>query len=210
MSTAAVIRPDFALISEWIPHGARVLDLGCGDGELLSYLVEARNVSGYGLDIDEPHITACVRRGLNVIESDINDGLRDFADNSFDVVIMSHALQALTRPDEAVADMLRVGRQAIVTFPNFGHWRVRSAMLAGRMPLTPTLPSRWYDTPNIHLCTVKDFEVLCRERGWTLCARHLLDRSHRQGRSISLAPNLFGEIALYLLETGHTPSAGTP
>ena len=200
MSTSMVLRPDFALISRWIPQGARVLDLGCGDGELLSYLLTERNVSGYGLDIDEPHITACIRRGVNVIESDINEGLRDFADQSFDVVIMSHALQALTRPDEAVADMLRVGRQAIVTFTNFGHWRVRSAMFAGRMPLTPTLPDRWFDTPNIHLCTVSDFEVLCRERGWGIRDRHLLDRRHRQGRSIRLAPNLFAEIALYLLE----------
>ncbi|WP_029889955.1 methionine biosynthesis protein MetW [Polycyclovorans algicola] len=205
--TKSVLRPDFALISRWIPRGARVLDLGCGDGELLSYLVAERNVTGYGLDIDEPHITACIRRGLNVIESDINDGLRDFADHSFDVVIMSHALQALTRPDEAVADMLRVGRQAIVTFPNFGHWRVRTAMFAGRMPLTPTLPDRWFDTPNIHLCTVNDFEVLCRERGWAIRDRHLLDRSHRQGHSINLAPNLFGEIALYLLEADAKPRA---
>lgn len=207
MTQHVTLRPDFALISNWIPHGARVLDLGCGDGELLSHLIAERNVTGYGLDIDEPHITACVRRGVNVIESDINDGLRDFADNSFDVVIMSHALQALNRPDEAVADMLRVGRQAIVTFPNFGHWRVRSAMLAGRMPLTPTLPSRWYDTPNIHLCTVNDFEGLCRDRQWTIRGRHLLDRRHRQGRSIALAPNLFGEIALYLLDTSTRPQA---
>jgi methionine biosynthesis protein MetW len=207
MSTSMVLRPDFALISRWIPQGARVLDLGCGDGELLSYLISERNVTGYGIDIDEPHITACVRRGVNVIESDINDGLRDFADQSFEVVIMSHALQALTRPDEAVADMLRVGRQAIVTFPNFGHWRVRTAMFAGRMPLTPTLPDRWFDTPNIHLCTVKDFELLCRERGWAVRHRHLLDRGHRQGRSISLAPNLFGEIALYLLEADGKPRA---
>lgn len=194
------LRPDLALICDWIPQGARVLDLGCGDGQLLAHLMATRNVRGYGLEIDEPLITACIRAGVNVIESDIDDGLRDFRSGSFDVVIMTQALQALARPDQAVADMLRVGRRAIVTFPNFGHWRVRGSMLMGRMPLTPALPARWYDTPNIHLCTVADFEALCAERGWAIRDRRLLDRSHREGRRISLAPNLFAEIALYLLD----------
>lgn len=194
------LRPDLAMICDWIPEGARVLDLGCGDGQLLAHLTATRGVRGYGLEIDEPLITECIRAGVNVIESDIDDGLRDFRSASFDVVIMTQALQALARPDQAVADMLRVGRRAIVTFPNFGHWRVRGSMLRGRMPITPALPSRWYDTPNIHLCTVADFEALCAERGWNLRDRRLLDRSHREGRRIGLAPNLFAEIALYLLD----------
>jgi methionine biosynthesis protein MetW len=201
------IRHDFELIGQWIAPGARVLDLGCGDGDLMSHLIASRGVTGYGLDIDEPHITACIRRGVNVIELDIDDGLKDFSDASFDVVIMSHALQALARPDQALTDMLRVGRRAIVTFPNYGHWRVRLAMLTGRMPLTPTLPSQWYDTPNIHLCTVNDFEALCHTRGWQIRDRYLLDSQHRQGRLARLRPNLFGEIALYLLEGQHTPQA---
>lgn len=213
MSTVptAGLRPDLAMICDWIPEGARVLDLGCGDGQLLAYLMATRGVRGYGLEIDEPLITACIRAGVNVIESDIDDGLRDFRSGSFDVVIMTQALQALARPDQAVADMLRVGRRAIVTFPNFGHWRVRGSMLMGRMPLTPALPARWYDTPNIHLCTVADFEALCAERGWPIRDRRLLDRSHREGRRIGLAPNLFAEIALYLLDAPTAAhAAGAP
>jgi methionine biosynthesis protein MetW len=202
------LRPDLALICDWIPEGARVLDLGCGDGQLLAHLMATRGVRGYGLEIDETLITACIRAGVNVIESDIDDGLRDFRSGSFDVVIMTQALQALARPDQAVADMLRVGRRAIVTFPNFGHWRVRASMLMGRMPITPALPSHWYDTPNIHLCTVADFEALCAERGWHLRDRRLLDRSHREGRRIGLAPNLFAEIALYLLDAPAAAHAG--
>lgn len=200
MSTTP-LRADLALICDWIPNGSRVLDLGCGDGALLAHLMSTRGVRGYGLEIDEANITACVRAGVNVIESDIDEGLRDFRSQSFDVVVMTQALQALERPAEAVADMLRVGRRAIVTFPNFGHWRVRASMLAGRMPRTPALPDEWYDTPNIHLCTVADFEALCRSRGWPIADRRLLDRSHRSGLHIALKPNLFAEIALYLLES---------
>lgn len=198
------LRADLALICDWIPEGARVLDLGCGDGQLLTHLIERRGVRGYGLEIDEPNITACIRAGINIIETDIDDGLKDFRSGSFDVVIMTQALQALARPDDAIADMLRVGRRAILTFPNFGHWRVRASMMRGRMPQTPALPDQWFDTPNIHLCTLADFEALCAQRQWPIHARRLLDRSHREGFRMGLAPNLFAEIALYLLDSPHS------
>jgi methionine biosynthesis protein MetW len=188
------------MICDWIKPGSRVLDLGCGDGALLAYLTQTREVHGYGLEIDPENLARCVDAGVNVIQADLDDGLEDFETNSFDYVLMTQALQALQRPDEALAEILRVGKTAIVTFPNFGHWRVRSALALGRMPVTPSLPETWYNTPNIHLCTVADFEDLCRERGWSITNRRLLDRTHREGLRIRLAPNLFSEIALYQLQ----------
>lgn len=193
------LRPDLAAICDWIRHGARILDLGCGNGTLLSYLKQSRRVRGYGLEIDPVKVAACIERGVNVLQADIDMGLRDFRTGAFDYVIMTHALQALARPDIAIEEMLRVGREAIVTFPNFGHWRVRAALAAGHMPITPALPSEWYDTPNIHLCTMADFESLCRQRNWRIAERLLLDRKRRQGWGQKLVPNLFTEIALYRL-----------
>lgn len=203
MNTAAApLRADLAALSPWIPEGSRILDLGCGDGTLLAHLAASHKVRGYGLEIDPANVRAAVARGVNVIQADLDEGLSDFADGAFDVVVMSQALQALQRPDAVLAEMLRVGHTAIVTFPNFGHWRVRTALLAGRMPVTPSLPDRWFDTPNIHLCTVADFEALCKARGWTVSRRALLDRRHRGGLAIRLLPNLFCEQALYELRAG--------
>lgn len=193
------LRADLALIGDWIAPRSRILDLGCGDGALLAHLAQTRSVRGYGLEIDPDNVAACVKAGINVIQADVDEGLADFATGSFDYVVMTHALQALVRPDLVVAEMLRVGREVIVTFPNFGHWRVRLALLSGRMPLTPALPSQWYDTDNIHLCTLADFEALCREFGWSVLERALLDRRHLSGKLIGMAPNLFCENALYKL-----------
>jgi len=201
MSLRADLRPDLAVLSDWIPESARVLDLGCGDGSLLAHLAAARGVYGYGLEIDPDNVRACIEVGVNVIQSDLNEGLNDFDAQSFDVVLMTQALQALARPDVALSEMLRVGKTAIVTFPNFGHWRVRWAlMFGGRMPVTAALPEKWFNTPNIHLCSVEDFEALAKARGWTIRRKLLLDRAHRSGRSIAFAPNLFAEIAIYELQ----------
>ncbi|WP_367275714.1 methionine biosynthesis protein MetW [uncultured Nevskia sp.] len=194
------LRPDLALISDWIAPGSRILDLGCGDGALLAHLASTRQVRGYGLEIDDDNVANCIAAGINVIQADVDDGLAEFADGSFDYVVMTQALQALVRPDLVLAEMLRVGREVIVTFPNFGHWRVRLALLGGHMPHTPALPAEWYDTENIHLCTLADFEALCASANWQVLERALLDRQHRAGFSIRTAPNLFCEIALYKLQ----------
>jgi methionine biosynthesis protein MetW len=194
------LRPDLALICNWITPGSRILDLGCGDGALLAHLAATRSVRGYGLEIDPDNVANAIGAGVNVIQADLDDGLADFATGSFDYVVMTQALQALVRPDLVLAEMLRVGREAIVTFPNFGHWRVRAALMTGRMPRTPSLPAEWFDTENIHLCTLHDFESLCRDSGWQVLARAALDRRHREGMAIRALPNLFCEIALYRLQ----------
>ncbi|MGH8461704.1 MAG: methionine biosynthesis protein MetW [Stenotrophobium sp.] len=208
MSAAqAALRPDLALICDWIAPGSSILDLGCGDGSLLAHLARTRDVRGYGLEIDPANLAQCIARGVNVIQADLDDGLRDFENGAFDYVVMTQALQALQRPDQALAEILRVGRTGIVTFPNFGHWRVRSALALGRMPVTPSLPETWYNTPNIHLCTVADFEDLCHARNWRIGQRLLLDHDHREGLRIRFAPNLFSEIAMYRLQG---PDTGKP
>lgn len=166
----------------------------------MHHLARHRQVTGYGLEIDPSNVAACIEAGVNVIQADLNLGLSGFDDDSFDTVVMTQALQALARPDQVLAEMLRVGRRAIVTFPNFGHWRARMALLEGMMPVTPTLPYHWYDSPNIHLCTVRDFEILCRKRDWLIARRAVLDRARREGQLIQIFPNLLCETAIYALE----------
>jgi methionine biosynthesis protein MetW len=200
--TGTPLRADLDAIAGWIPDRARVLDLGCGDGALLAHLAATRGVRGYGLEIDPEKVTAGIARGVNMIQADLDHGLSEFSDAAFDVVVMTQALQALQRPDHALADMLRVGQRAIVTFPNFGHWRVRLALLAGRMPVTPSLPDRWFDTPNIHLCTVADFEALCTARGGRIRRRALLKAGRAAQGFTNRWPNLLAEDALYELSAG--------
>ena len=194
------MRAEYELISNWIAPGSRVLDLGCGNGDLLAHLGDTLGVFGYGIEIGHDEIRACVARGVNVIEQDIDGGLRNFDDGSFDTVVMTQALQALHRPNLVIGEMLRVGREAIVTFPNFGHWRPRlHVALKGRMPISKSLPHQWYDTPNIHLCTFRDFEVLCRDIHWRVLERLVADANHVQGALMQSLPNLLGEIAIYRL-----------
>jgi len=190
-------RPDYAIIAEWIRPGSRVLDLGCGDGLLLGHLRRAKQVAGYGLEIDDEKITACIRSGINVIHTDLNQGLSEFDDDSFDYVVLSLTLQAMHRPDLLLTEMMRVGTEGIVTFPNFGYWRSRVQLAAGRMPVTKSLPHQWYNTPNIHLCTLRDFEDLCRSLHIRTLERRAVDRAHKSSLGLRLLPNLLGEIALY-------------
>ena len=194
------MRSDLSIIAELVRTGASVLDLGCGDGELLAHLARTRQVHGIGLEIDAAQITACLAKGVNVIEHDLNLGLKRFSDDAFEVVVMTETLQALRHPDLVLQEMLRVGRECVVTFPNFGHWRCRASLITrGRMPVSKHLPHRWYDTPNIHLCTVVDFEQLCVQLGIHIKERFVLGSDHRVHMLASLAPNLFGEVAFYRL-----------
>lgn len=194
------LRRDLGLISDWITPGARVLDLGCGDGTLLAYLEQIKNVRGYGLEIDADNVIACVAAGVNVLQLDLDAGLQQFESNSFDFVVMSSALQEVRRPDQLIDEMLRIGRDSIVTFPNFGHWRTRLLLgVRGIMPVSGTLPNQWYDTPNIHLCTVRDFETLCAEKQVEIVRRHVVNHAHHSNIGMRTLPNLLGEIALYQL-----------
>lgn len=157
---------DHKLAEGWIKQNAKVLDLGCGDGSLLAHLQTSLNVFGYGIELDQNNINACIKKNVNVIEQDLNDGLGRFDDNSFDIVVMARALQAVKNPKELLLDMLRVAKVGIVTFPNFAYWQNRVYLgIKGIMPMSDTLPHDWYDTPNIHLCTFKDFERLCHDNG---------------------------------------------
>ena len=192
------MRADLEIIHEWIPSGSRVLDLGCGDGDLLASLAEHKQVSGYGLEIDPDKITACIARGINVVEQNIDQGLGNFASNSFDVVVMTQSLQALQYPDKVLAEMLRVGKTCIITVPNFGHWRCRWYLTTkGRMPVSDFLPYTWYNTPNIHFCTFADFERLCHAQGARIEEGLAVDREHRHSLGSRLWPNLMGEIGIY-------------
>jgi homoserine O-acetyltransferase len=189
----AFLRADFSTIAGWIPPRARVLDLGCGDGSLFAYLRESRGVHGYGIEIDDAGMLASIGNGVNVIQSDLESGLAGFDDQTFDCVILSQTLQAVRHTEEIVLEMLRVGREAIVTFPNFGHWSHRLQVLRGRMPVSSSLPYQWYDTPNIHLCTVADFDAFCVGHAF-----HVLDRVVlNNGRRVTVWPNLLGSLAIY-------------
>lgn len=193
------MRSDLDLIQTWIKTGSRVLDLACGDGSLLKRL-QAQQVDGYGLEIDAEQITQCIGKGVNVVEQNLDLGLANFADNSFDTVVMTQALQTMRAPHIVLQEMLRVGHECIVTFPNFGHWRARYHLaFSGRMPVSDLLPYEWYDTPNIHFCTFKDFEVLCAELGIEIIKRDVTT-SGRFAESLKQAlPNLFGVTAIYHL-----------
>jgi len=196
MKTNAMQRADFAAIANWVKPGARVLDLGCGDGTLLAYLNEQRGGAGYGVEIDDDGILACVENGVNVIQGDLERGLSGFADASFDYVILSQTLQAVRSSERVVREMLRVGREGIVTFPNFGYWRNRLQVIGGNMPVSNRLPYQWFDTPNIHLCTITDFEDFCRDHDV-----HILERIvMRDGSAVTLLPNLLGSLAVYRFE----------
>jgi methionine biosynthesis protein MetW len=193
------MRIDLNEIQHWIARESRILDLGCGDGTLLKFLIDTKAVTGYGLEIDAEQINSCIDKGLNVIEQNLDRGLGNFSDNSFDTVLMTQALQTLHFPHKVLDEMLRVGKECIVTFPNFGHWKARLYLaLRGRMPVSDLLPYEWYNTPNIHFCTFKDFEVLCREKNIKVINRLVVNEQAGQAFK-DIMPNLFGETAIYHL-----------
>ena len=192
------MRFEFHVIQEWIKPKARVLDLGCGDGVLLKELKNNKQVDGLGLEIDEHNITQCIGNGLNVVEQNLDAGLANFQSNSFDTVVMTQTLQAVHYPHIVLDEMLRVGKECIITFPNFGHWLARTYLaLRGRMPVSKFMPYTWYDTPNIHFCTVNDFEALCRQKNIHILHRMVVNHEQKSSFAASLWPNLFGATAIY-------------
>ncbi|MBS7739924.1 MAG: methionine biosynthesis protein MetW [Chelatococcus sp.] len=192
-------------MAEMVDRGARVLDVGCGDGTLLSLLAERREVDGRGIELSREGVNQCVARGLSVVQGDADTDLFAYPDDAFDYVILSQTIQATRRPREVLEHMLRIGRRAIVSFPNFGHWRVRADLaLSGRMPVTDNLPETWYDTPNIHFCTIRDFVALCNELN-VQTERALALNSSGQPVRFNMpwwVWNLFGEQAVFLLRRG--------
>ena len=196
------MRADLALTAGLVPHGSRVLDLGCGDGALLAHLIGERGCSGQGVEISDEGVLACIEAGVPVEQGDIDDGLDEFDPDSFDVVVLSQTLQTTKRPAGVLDGMLRVAPASIVSIPNFAHWRLRAGLaLGGRMPSSRTLPATWYGTPNIHLCTIADFESLARERGARLIERVLLREGGEPTTSliVSARPNVLAAGAVYRL-----------
>lgn len=194
------MRIDLDVILSYVKQKAQVLDLGCGDGTLLKKLCIEKDVFGVGLENDHGKITECIQQNIAVIDRDLNRGLSDFKDNSYDTVIMTLALQSMERPDHVLEEMLRIGKDCIVTFPNFGHWKARLHLsLNGRMPVSDLLPYQWYDTPNIHFCTVKDFETLCKSKRITILHRAVVAEKQWGQALCKVHPNLFGETAVYHL-----------
>jgi methionine biosynthesis protein MetW len=186
------------VIADLIPPGSRVLDLGCGDGALLAYLRDVRQCTGYGVELDDGKVLECVRRGVNVIQRNLEEGLSLFEDNSFDVVLQLDTLQHLRNTEAMLRETARIGRLGLVSFPNFAHWPHRLSVLRGRMPVTRALPYQWYDTPNIRVSTFADFEVLARKNGL-----HILESfGIKQGEVVKLWPNLLASTAVFKFERG--------
>lgn len=189
-------RQDFAIIANWVSFGTKVLDLGCGNGELLQFLRGSLEVKGYGVEKNDANLLACLQNGTNVIQMDLEDGLSGFEDQSFNTVILSQTLQAMHNTEEIVLEMLRVGQEIIVTFPNFGYWRNRMQITAGHMPVSKALPYQWYDTPNVHLCTINDFDEFCKNHKIEILERRVIT----DGKEVSFLPNLLGSLAMYRLK----------
>ncbi len=186
------LRSDLQQVADWIQPESLVLDLGCGDGSLLAHLQQAKSVQGYGVEIDVEKVVACTEKGVRVVQSDLEQGLALFQNQRFDFVVLSMTLQAMHRIETIVEEMLRVGRVGIVTFPNFGFWENRWQILRGRMPVSETIPYEWYNTPNIHLCTVRDFEHFLTARGMRIVEQVVM----HQDRQVSVLPNLLGSLAV--------------
>ena len=190
-------RPDLALIADWIKPGESVLDLGCGDGALLKYLAATRGVHGYGVDVSAANVRASIKNGVNVIQMDLEKGLAGFGDQSFSHVVLSRTLQTVRHTEGVLREMLRIGKEAVVSFPNFAYWKNRMAVMDGHMPVSEDLPYEWFNTPNLRFFTIPDFENLCAHVGVTIRERQVLDE---KGRLVTEEPNFLGSLAVYRLK----------
>lgn len=194
MNAAIANRSDWNIIAGWVQPGERVLDLGCGDGSLLKLLIEQRGARGYGVEIDAQGVLASIRNGINVVQADIDRGLSEFKDNAFEHVVLSRTLQTVKHTENTLREMLRVGREAVVSVPNFGYWKNRQAVLNGRMPVSEDLPYQWYDTPNVRFFTLADFEALCEQMGIAVKTREVLDA---KGQPVHEEHNFLGSLGVY-------------
>ncbi len=188
------------IINSWVPENSKVIDFGCGDGSLLKELFENKQVLGYGVEINDTKIEKCVEKGVPVIKLNIDKGLNDFMSSDFDLSIMARSIQCLKNPDLALNRMLKLSKRCVVTLPNLGYWRCRINLALGKMPITPDLPSSWYETENIHLCTIKDFENLCSKENINIKDKVFINRNGDQGGLSKINPNLFAVEGVYLLE----------
>ena len=188
------------IINSWVPENSKVIDFGCGDGSLLKELFENKQVLGYGVEINDTKIETCIEKGVPVIKLDIDKGLNDFMSSNFDLSIMARSIQCLKNPDLALNRMLKLSKRCVVTLPNLGYWRCRINLASGKMPITPELPSSWYETENIHLCTIKDFENLCLKENISIKDKVFINRNGDQGGLSKINPNLFAVEGVYLLE----------
>lgn len=188
------------IINSWVPENSKVIDFGCGDGSLLKELFENKQVLGYGVEINDTKIEKCIGKGVPVIKLDIDKGLNDFMSSNFDLSIMARSIQCLKNPDLALNRMLELSKRCVVTLPNLGYWRCRINLASGKMPITPELPSSWYETENIHLCTIRDFENLCLKENISIKDKVFINRNGDQGGLSKINPNLFAVEGVYLLE----------
>ena len=199
------MRFDLQIIASWIEPGSRVIDLGCGEGELLKYLINNKNVTGNGIEHNESRVTLCIENGLSVLQGDINEEVLDYPDNTFDYVILSQTLQQVYEPDTMIRSMLRIGKKGIVSFPNFSHWRCRLQLLSsGYAPVTRQLPYEWYNTPNIRVITIKDFKKFIHEVGFSILKEVAINTQseNRYGKAITISPNLRATYGIFLIGNG--------
>ncbi len=188
------------IIKKWVPENSKVIDFGCGNGSLLDELIIDKNILGYGVEINDLKIAECIQKGVPVIKQDINKGINEFISSNFDLSIMARSIQCLKNPDLALNEMLQISKRCVVTVPNLGYWRCRINLASGKMPVTPELPSSWYETENIHLCTIKDFEKLCLDKNIKVKDKIFINRRGTQSSLSLISPNLFAVEGVYLLE----------